>query len=352
MGATTALINHLGDTQEDIDDFKPYVESLDEGVEDVLNIFETIKDVSDNLSTLDDNLNTVGLVLTPLQPVPVVGTACGITAKSVKMLRRGVHPVRIKANQLDKTVRPVREALEKLKARIEAVLAKLEKIRTGAQKLEGLLSTTYDCLQKHEKTALIEAEDKFSSGVDPAVKALNKALTLATRLAKNIDDRLNKLSKLSNTLDEVADPINAVMKELKVVSKMLDPIEGSLKERVTVPYGMKVKGKWYKPWKWKVKTVNFTFKIQDILDGIDTGVDWVNDQLMNLARKALRSLNLDLPKIPTIPGLDKIEEEIEDVLGFMGQLKADILDIEDDLEAIIKGLGVLDSAPLNFDIKC
>lgn len=352
MSATTKLIGSLEDTQDDVDELRPYVVDLDDGLNSVISGMEEVKTISDNLSTLDDDLGTVGLVLTALSPVPMVGNACSLANKPVGVLKKGIHPVRVKANQLEAKVKPLREKLQKVEDKVALAIEKLDQLKKMAKQFENTLDTTYTCLQKKKATKLITAEDKFSKGVRPAVVQLNKLLTRTTQLAKGIEDKLSDFRQLCKMLTDVGNPIDDVMSKLSGLSKLLDPIEDALNQKISVPYKVKVKGKWYQPWKWKVSTTNFSFRVKDILDGVGTGISWVNDQLMRLARKALNALDLDLPEIPGIPGLDKLEGELDQVLGFIGQFGVDLDGLSADFDGLTVKLNALEVSIKGFDIKC
>lgn len=352
MSQTTRLCARLEDTQEDVSELRPYVVDLDGALKDAVDAMAKVKEVSDNLSKLDDTLGTISLVLTALSPLPVVGQPASVTKKPVDVLKKGVHPVRTKANQFEKKVKPVREKTEKVQEQTAKAIEKLDQLKKAAGQFEHTLETTYSCLRKKNFTALIDKSDKFSSGVRPEVVALNKALTSTTNLAKSIEKKLSDVKKTCDDLVAIGKPIDDVMDKLSGLTKALKPIEDALKQKISVPYSVRIKGKWWQPWKWKLKTQNFSFSVKQVLDGINTGIGAVNDALETAAKAVLKKLKINLPKIPSIPGLDKLDDKIDNVLGFIGQLSSDLSDLGDDIKSLGDKLDALNVAVGKFDIKC
>ncbi len=111
---------------------------------------------------------------------------------------------------------------------------------------------------------------------------------------------------------------------------------------------------WWKPWTWGWKTtpVTYSFSIKDVLDGINTGIDFVNDKLMELAKKALNAVNLDFPKLPEIPGLTDLREDIDRAFGSLDRLSADVRDLEDALAETLDGLRSIKVSLDSFHLSC
>jgi len=351
MSQTTRLCAQLEDTQEDVDELRPYVVNLDGALKDAIDAMAKVKEVSDNLSKLDDNLGTVSLVLTALSPLPVVGQSASVAKKPVDVLKKGVHPVRTKANQFESKVKPVREKTEKVQEQTAKAIEKLDQLKKVAGQFETTLETTYSCLQKKNAVGLMAKEDTFSKGVRPEVVALNKALTTTTNLAKSIEKKLSDVEDACKALVDIGKPIDDVMDKLSGLSKALKPIQDALNQKVSVPYSVKVKLKW-PPWKTRIKTQTFAFSVKQVLDGINVGIGFINDKLEDAAKAVLKKLKVKLPDIPTIPGLDKLEDKLDNVLGFIGQLSSDLTDIADDLKSLSDKLDALNVNVGKFDIKC
>lgn len=352
MNQTDRLCARLEDTQEDVDDLRPCVVDLDDSLKSAIRAMQKVKEVSDNLSKLDDDLGTVSTVLTALSPLPVVGPPASVAKKPVDVLKKGVHPVRTKANQFESKVKPVREKTQQVEEKVALAIQKLDQLKEVAGKFEATLEETQACLKKKNAFNLIDQMNKFSSGVRPLVVTTNKGLTTTTTLAKTIKGRLDAVEKTCQSLVDLGEPIGDVMSKLSGLSKALDPIEDALNQKVRVPYSVRIKGEWYQPWKWQVKSQNFEFSVKQVLDGVNTGIEFVNDKLEEGAKAMLKKLNVRLPYIPNISGLDKIDDALDNVLGFIGQLDSDLGSIGADFDDLTRQLDDLKAQLDKFDIKC
>lgn len=352
MSDTTVLLARLEETQSDVDALRPHVVKLDNGLKSVVSALAEVKKVSDDLSELDDNLGTVSTVLLALQVVPVVGEPCGVAKTGVDEMKKGVHPVRTKANEFEARVKPVRDKISAVEKKVAAAIEKLDLLKAKAKELHDRAGTVYTCAQSKKLTAVTTAEDQFSAGLNPGVAALNKALDAATAAAVAIEGKLADIEDAAKKLVDIGHPIDDVLSKLSGLSKALDPIRAALNQKITIPYSVKISGPWYAPWKWHVSTQNFTFSVQQILDGVNVGIKFVNDALMKAVRGILNGLNLNLPKLPEIPGLDALRAALDKALGPIGSIGADLDALGAKLDAILAGLDALVDGLGRFDFKC
>ena len=232
MSATEILCTDLKETQQDAGELQGYVASVDDNLNSAISVLEDVKEISDDLSKLDNGLGTVSLVMTPMRLLPYVGSAVGTIKTGVDQLEKGVHPVRQKANELEKKVKPVREKLEEIEIKVAAAKGRLGQLKEKAAQFEKTLSTTYACLQKKSAISFVKAEDKFCKEVDPSVVALNKALSVAVRIAKGIDKKLQKIEDACKALSDIKKPMKEVDKIVDQISKALKPVEDVLKQLI------------------------------------------------------------------------------------------------------------------------
>lgn len=360
MAGTQILCADLAEVSQDARELQGHVGDLDDSLNSAISLLQNVKDVSDTLSRLDDNLGVISVVMTALKPVPYAGTAVGAVKPAVDTMKKGVHPVRTKANALEKKVKPVREKLQKVENQVAKAKAKLGDLRNQATAFKTKLEEVYDCNKKRSALTFLKAEDKFCDEMDPSIRLLDKALDRANQLADNIDDRIKKVKDACQALIDVKKPLDEVDDVLKNMSKVLDPIKSALNKSIDVPYSVKVKvkvtkKKWWKVltfWDWKWESTTFSFTIQQIIDGIDTGIGFVNDKLMDLAKAALKKLNVNFPKLPEIPGLSQLEDKLEDVLGFIGQLEKDLDKLESNVSIIFEFVEEFKKSIDKFNITC
>lgn len=360
MAGTQILCADLAEVSQDAGELQGHVGDLDDSLNSAISLLQNVKDVSDTLTRLDDSLGVISVVMTALKPVPYIGTVVGAVKPAVDTMKKGVHPVRSKANSLEKKVKPVREKLQKVEEQVAKAKSKLGELKNKSTAFKEKLEEIYDCNKKRSALAFLGAEDKFCAELDPSVRVLDKVLDRANQLADDIDEKIKKVKDACQALVDIKKPLDDVDDVLKDMSKVLNPIKAALKQKISVPYSVKVKvkvtkKKWWKIftfWDWKWETTTFSFTIQQIMDGIDTGIGFVNDKLMDLAKAVLKKFNVDLPQLPKIPGLSQLEDKLEDVMGFIGNLEKDLSKFESNISSIFDKLEEFKDSIDKFKITC
>lgn len=355
-GITDTLLRDLLTTQNDLDVLLQKITQLDTPLQNTINISNVSKDISENLSTLDDSLNATKAVLLAFSALPVVGSACSTAKTVVSTLRDAVHPVRIKANQFEAKVKPVRDKLQSLQEKVDKLIKTLTTIQTTSKQMHDAVDSVNQCvIGKNNPGNLRQPLDSFSTGVDTGVQELNRVLEATIQLSDKITSVLKQLEDTLSFIKSVGSDINAVMNKLDVLNQMLKPINSALNHKISITYSYKVKvnsGNWYKPWEWQWKKQNFSFTVQQIIDGIDTGFDELNDQFMKLAKEALDSVNVDFPKLPSIPGLNQLNKKFDDLMTPLTQVIGQIDSFEKQVDNIFERMQALEVSLSKFDVTC
>jgi len=359
MSDATTLINDLSQTETDVDHLKPYVEKVDKALSEAIEVAEIPEKVADKLGTLAKDLQIVDDALLVLTPVPVVGEGAAPAEKAVSTLRKPVDAVNKKAQAFEKRVKPIREKLQAADKRVKQLIDGLTKLKTCAGKGKYAVSGVKDCVVGHTK--LENGLNKFCKATDPTVKGVNQVLEAATAVAEQIQKALGHLSDVGKAMKPVEKAIDDVMKTLKDLEVGLKPIQAALNQKISFPYSFKVKlgVTWKKKWgipypvpHFGMKTVNYTFTIHQVLDGIHGVIGFVQDGLMSLAKKALAAVNLKLPTIGDIPGLKELEAKIDAAMAPLEKLKEDLEELEAKAEQILKSLHALEVSVEGFHIEC
>jgi uncharacterized coiled-coil DUF342 family protein len=359
MRSTETLLGDLKTTQTDVDAFEPHVKKLDDSLTSVIDVLNKSKEVADKVDELDDDLKTTSVILTGLCAVPAVDEIAGPLNTAVSDMEKSVKPVRNKIDAFEKKVKPVRDKLKEIDKYVRESIQKLNSLKEGAAKLSSEVSCVNDCAEEIHSDVIKGSLDKFSSATDPVVKTINSALERATTLSERIEEMLQKIENACNVLLKIETPVINVLNVLDKLKPMFDAINSVLNQKISVPYSVKIKvhvstGNWWKPWAWgwKIKTVNFSFSVKQIFDGINTGIGWINDKLMDLAKTALNALHIKFPELPSIPGLDDALKAIENTLSVFDPLIADVEELESQFESMLKNIHALEVAVTGFSIPC
>jgi chromosome segregation ATPase len=355
-GITDILLRDLVTTQKDIDVLLPKITQLDTTLQNTINISNVSKDISENLSTLDDSLNATKAVLLAFSALPVVGSACSTAKTVVSTLQNSVHPVRVKANQFEAKVKPVRDKLQSLQEKVDKLIKTLKTLKKTVKQMYDAVDSVNQCvISKDNPDDLRQPLDSFSAGVDAGVQELNRVLEATIQLSEKIASVLKQLEETLSFVKSVGDDINAAMNKLDVLNQMLKPINSALNHKISITYSFKVKvnsSNWYAPWDWQWKKQNFSFTVQQIIDGINTGFDEVNDQFMKLAKETLDSINVDFPKLPSIPGLNQLNKKFDELMTPLTQVIGQIDSFEKQVDQVFERMQALEVSLSKFNVTC
>jgi archaellum component FlaC len=352
LSNTNKLIQDLNTTESDDARLISSFQTLDKELKEGVKVASIPQDIASKLDTLDNDLAVVSDILTVLVVVPVVDEVAEPLSVAVKDMKKLVHPIRKKADAFAKKVAPVKKRISSAEQKVATVISDLQKLEKDATQFHDTLQTTETCVEKSGSADLAKALETFSGGVDPQVVTLNTALAAANTAASTMSKDLDSLVKACNVMKPVEAEIDKVIGVLSGISNTLGKIQSLLKEKISVPYGIKIKGKWYEPWKWHIKTVTFSFSIEDIFNGINTGISFVNDELMKLAKAAFHALHIKLPSLPSIPGLSAVEKAIDSAEAAVGRIADELTSIEKAILGIEKQLSAIEQAIKSFNVSC
>ncbi len=290
-----------------------------------IEVLEIPEEIADDLTNLHRLLATSSKVLTALSIVPSpVGPFVGRTKTVVDKLTTGVGKAKTVAVKFDRGVAKIRKPLRKTNEVVAKAAGHLAQFQGAVRDSRKVLDRVNRCLtsKRLDKSVL----DAFSAGMLPIVEGLDQAFIEANNLVQQADDAVDRVGAKCQELIPIEKAIDEVTDALGKLNVILDPIEDALSHKISITYGVKVKvkGKWYQPWKWKIKTryKKFKFTVNQILRGVDAGIGAVNDLLMKAAKKLLKPLlgkvNLDF-KLPGIPGLDKLGAKLDDITSLLNQ---------------------------------
>jgi hypothetical protein len=326
------------------------VDQAEKAVAKAVEVLDDIEEISDRLKKLDSSSRTIYVVLGSMRLLPVVGSACGNTRTVVKLFRDVIHPASTNLEKLYRSVEPVHRTLRKFDAGLKSTEIKLGQYYNGLDTLEDLLKKAKKCANKKGSDKCCEAIETFTQGAQPPIHASYLAFREANKSLESIADGFKAIVALAPMVNQIDNILDEAWKVLREISKITDGIELALRQKISVPYSFKVKvkvkvtkKKWWKvltfwEWKWRARSKTFSFRVRDIIKGINTGIDFVNKKLMSLAKKVLGKAGTHFPKLPT-PPVDKLVDKIAVLkLPAIGDPWGKIHNLKiPDIEALVKG---------------
>jgi len=338
---------------------------LEGALKDVGKALAISKRVSDDLTTLDQLLENTHDSLSVAMLTPQLRTPAKYTRRAVEQLKKRVHPVRIKANNVDKKIEPLRKKVSQLQDLVGQMITRLERMGALTNLNLETVKGTQACINAQPdgpaKDDLRKALETFARAENPPVAALNTALSAVLGEVDKALGQAAALQAVTRSLDGVSTAIHRVMSQLSNINTVMGPIRSALRQRITVPYSIKVKVRKFKfPKFWEtfeIQTKNFTFTIEQIINGVNVGIKKIEDLLMQGAMKVLgpllRPLDNALKKITLdIPGLAQVEDQLSQVLATLTAIGRTGEAIAGKGKATMDSIAQLEKIIGTFNIKC
>ncbi len=297
--------------------------------------------------------------------IPQVRTPAKYTRQAVAQLKQRVHPVRIKANNVDKKIEPFRQKVSQLQDLVGQMITRVEWMETLSNLNRETVKGTEACINAQPdrpvKDDLRKALESFARAENPPVSALNTTLSAILGEVDKAAGHAAALQAVTRSLDGISAAIYRVMSQLNVINTMMEPIRSALRRKITVPYSIKVKVRKFefpKFWEtFEIQTQNFTFTIEQIINGVNVGIKKVEDLLMQGAMKVLgpvlRPLDNALKKISLdIPGLAQVEGQLSQVLAALTAIGRSLEAIAAKGKAMMDTMARIDKVVGTFNIKC
>lgn len=354
---TIILIDNLATTNRDIIYLQERIANIQKCVGNSINTLQQSATINSDLTKLDSGLKLMSTVLSPFTVLPSVGTALGVVKKSIDVIEKVVHPIKYVSDKVESAVKPVRNGLSQINNKITTIQTPLSDSKEYTSIVRYKFKDVNDCAVSKNNTQIISMLDAFSIPINPVVTKLNNSIDEVVYICDAVNCKLGQIEQILSPISKISKDLNIVTNVLNDINKALNPLRSALDQKITVPYSVKVKTKlnaknWMKgkSWKWTTSSQNFTFTVHQILNGINSGIDSVNDALMKGAKDVLNSLGLKLPSIPTIPGLNELSS-LENIMQHLDVLRS-LDDLYDELHHIIDNLNSLNIASLTFNIEC
>ena len=277
-------------------------------VQDVKDDLEITADIESKLKTSHAVVRTVRslLVAAKVIPHPALKAGVDILDKSLKVLEPNLRKAKNVSIRVDKKVEPLRTKIDELDQKLADFQKKVYKLLTQ----ELIFKITVE----HVNECVMSLPSNEKGDVEPIMDQLSQEISVWVREADGRqEDALNAIRRgqeaRNNVVDKLRDLID-VRNDIKMFTDVLDPIyivlkplRNMLNERIFVaPF------------------VEYT--IQELLDlggwWMDIAYDFLQENL-----SALFDVNLEI-NLPDIPGLDKLDR----MESFLDSLLASINQID------------------------
>lgn len=262
--------------------------------------------------------------------------------KSAAAIKQEVHSVRERTDNFNKKIEPVNNKLKLINDKIKITGLQLKDLKKISQQMYSVVSRANR--YGSDKDSL----EKYCSGMESVAVFMDKSLEYLNGFCETQTQNISSLKDVCFDLLNIEPYVEQAMSEVIAIIDMLISIKGMLNKTIASPYGLKIKGPWYAPWKWKIKTVTFSHSVRDVLKGVNTNIDYVNDQLMKMAQDVIKSANTNFPEIPDIHGLEDLKENIDGVYGIINNLDDLNMGLFDD---ILKNVHALEVGLSTFNVK-
>ncbi|HYC93877.1 MAG TPA: hypothetical protein VEO54_32040 [Thermoanaerobaculia bacterium] len=343
MGNPEALLAALTALTDNTTQLKQQVDGFDAGLVTARNDLEIPADIAGKLQSLNNTLTTTSQLLETISIVPEIGTEAGVLQDAIATLQQPVSAAASAANELAGTIRPLRDAVAQLEVRVQQLdrgigdsigfEQKLSQVVTQAQSCIGGLpaGAPKDALQQQFDTACGIAQPLVTRAAS-AVGTVNADLNTLENDLDQAQSKLQSLASISSAIDSVTGTLSGILGPMQAVAN-------ALSESVTVPYGPPYPtsicyagGFFPYPCDWKTPT--FSFSIRDILSGL-SGVlapvlDLLKSAMNAILNPLLSALHLNIT-LPQIPGLGDLANDLQSLVGSLGDLQGKIGQFATDL---------------------
>ncbi|WP_459210908.1 hypothetical protein [Aquimarina rhabdastrellae] len=342
--SVTTFLNDLNTTVSDLTTIDQGINSLDYELNNAISYISYPSEISDDLSDLIDGITALSDALTILELVPDVGTFVGDLKKILKPLKDGITDANKPVKKVADIVKPYKDALEKMESKVSKIGDYVNSGETAASNFKTEFYNIYKCVQK---TSLVSVLEDFSKDADPYVKGANNVLNGLISTGATVSNGLADAgSILKDDVAPIGEAINTFTNDISPILAVAKDINSALNHKISVPYGIKVTGPWYEPWKDSVKVEYFTFTVQEILNGIEDIIEEVEDLLMDGVKEFLGSI---FNKINSV--FKDVEHYLENSIPGLNDLEGVITKFENEIETVVTPFTELSSDISSFVVK-
>ncbi len=318
-------MGEFAQTQQRVTFLSSKVDKAHQGMED-------LNSVADSVVQLDEQLLVLSKTASALSGIPVIGSVISVTGTALSRVHTPVKATSSKIKSIRAPViTPAREALQKTKDQTDRIVSSMESIATNLQYVQKVTARLNDCMAKTEDPAVVSSVDKDVKELNKIMDDLNKGLATVNSVQDKIEGTLVALANSVSTITPVRKGIDTVMKPLNKIKGVTDEIYDVLKKKISVP-------------------LVGSFTVEQAINSTTGVVKKAAEAILN---PILKKLGID---IPTIPGIDKFDQLLDQVQGYyndakmaaqeIGNVANQIVDIPNRLKAMADDIVTKSGCPL------
>jgi len=249
------------------------------------------------VGSLNSKVNDTQSALNPFTRFPVIGVP-------VKVITTSLGLTLGQLDKVDKSLQAIKDpVVGQANANISDAFSNNMLFNSKLKRLKNILIDTKNQLVNNNYSA-VEKATKLGK-LNEKINVVNQAVSSADGNFSNIDDICSKMKNIDKPVSEFEEGVNKFDNGMKPVDKVADEINDVLNKRFKKGIG----------------DVKIDISVRDILEGGKVGKifdKYVNKFLDSVLQPLLKKLNV---KVPSVPGVDKFKDALNNTLDFTKKIK-------------------------------
>ena len=293
--------------------------AVSDSIGTTIGFLQTYIDLTENINKTNKSMKTTAMVLRPLAAIPYIGSILSSSGTMIEQTRKYViEKPAAKLKQIQtSTVDPMKAKLEKFKGVIDKIIDQFNEVDGTLDYTDKFVLQIRNCVERKGDKAIFDTVDGNAKKINVEYVKLNKALIDTNNNVEGVANTMSGMLSMKGTLKQVQNGMKSFDPVVNEVSKVTNEIEKVLNKKITINYLID----------------KFTFTVMDILNGIDSVIGKVQDMLMNEAKKLLNPLLNQLGvQFPEIPGLDELQQQVDDLKKYYDEVEAKFVAVQDKVD--------------------
>ncbi|MFP4556304.1 MAG: hypothetical protein ACLFNU_05480 [Bacteroidales bacterium] len=303
------MAQNLSITRSEHNKLQAKMIGVSKNVDKSVDVMNKVTYISDQTRSLNNSMKTTESTLRVFSSIPKVGVVTTTLARTVNMAQK---PVGKSSDKFTEVEKPVITPTKNIIVKTQGVV---NKTKSTMAKTESVIATTEDYTRYFKDCAATVTEENNFKEAEKAIDEINKSLKTTNKSLAEVNNGLVVVEKSTKPIASLSGTVNKVEKGLKDVDKVvgkIDPIVNNLNKVLDKSFTLNLVLKKY------------TFSVKKILTGLPSEVKAIMGKFEDLAMKALnpvlKKFNI---KIPSIPGLDHLSNEIDNMKGYYNNLNGE-----------------------------
>lgn len=313
------LSKNIGVSRTEIGKLRNRFGAVSDSIGTTIGFLQTYIDLTENINKTNKSMKTTAMVLRPLAAIPYIGSILSSSGTMIEQTRKYViEKPAAKLKQIQtSTVDPMKAKLEKFKGVIDKIIDQFNEVDGTLDYTDKFVLQIRNCVERKGDKAIFDTVEGNAKKINVEYVKLNKALIDTNNNVEGVANTMSGMLSMKGTLKQVQNGMKSFDPVVNEVSKVTNEIEKVLNKKITINYLID----------------KFTFTVMDILNGIDSVIGKVQDMLMNEAKKLLNPLLNQLGvQFPEIPGLDELQQQVDDLKKYYDEVEAKFVAVQDKVD--------------------